>query len=178
MLINKIKATNDNFILIEEPLEDHMEILSDVDFLVSYGYRHVIRPKVLELFPNRAINLHIALLPWNKGADPNLWSFLENTPKGVTIHYIDEGLDTGYVISQKEMSFELHETLRTCYNKLSFEIEEMFGMVWAKIRSGEVHSYPQLAGGSYHRMIEKHKYEHLLTMGWDTPIIELIGKGL
>lgn len=53
-------------------------------FLISYGYRHIISQDVLSLFPNRAINLHISYLPYNRGADPNLWSFIEDTPKGVT----------------------------------------------------------------------------------------------
>ena len=37
-------------------------------FLVSYGYRHILRKNVLDLFPDRAVNLHIAYLPWNRGA--------------------------------------------------------------------------------------------------------------
>lgn len=52
------------------------------DFLVSYGYRHIIRQAVLDHFPDRAVNLHISYLPWNRGADPNLWSFFDDTPKG------------------------------------------------------------------------------------------------
>ena len=45
-------------------------------FLVSYGYRHIIGAEVLNRMPLRAINLHISLLPWNRPADPNFWSFI------------------------------------------------------------------------------------------------------
>ena len=73
------------------------EALVDLDFavaggyvlLVCHGYQHILRKPVLDRFPGRAINLHISYLPWNWGAVPNLWSFLEDTPKGVTIHHLD-----------------------------------------------------------------------------------------
>ncbi|ANE35179.1 formyltransferase domain-containing protein [Campylobacter iguaniorum] len=41
------------------------------DFLISYGYRYIIKENILSLFGDNAINLHISYLPWNKGADPN-----------------------------------------------------------------------------------------------------------
>ena len=59
------------------------------DFLISFGYRLIISKEILDYFKEKAINLHVSYLPWNKGADPNLWSILENTPKGVTIHQLD-----------------------------------------------------------------------------------------
>ncbi len=55
------------------------------------------------------INLHISFLPWNRGAHPNFWSFYDDTPKGVTIHLIDEGIDTGAIIYQKEITFDRNE---------------------------------------------------------------------
>src|SRR4051812_27787613 len=64
------------------------------DFLVSYGYRHIIGADILAQFPRRAVNLHISYLPWNRGSDPNLWSLLDGTPTGVTIHYLEAGIDT------------------------------------------------------------------------------------
>ena len=78
----------------EEPLESGMKCLEHVDFIISYGYRHILKKDLIEMFPRKIANLHISLLPWNRGADPNLWSFLEDTPKGVTIHYIDCSVDT------------------------------------------------------------------------------------
>ena len=38
--------------------------------------------------------MHISYLPFNRGAHPNYWSFKDNSPKGVTIHFIDNGIDT------------------------------------------------------------------------------------
>jgi len=78
-------------------------------FVVSYGYRYIITKDILDEFPDRAINLHIAYLPWNRGADPNFWSFVYGTPKGVTIHYLNEGVDTGDIIVQQEADVNLSQ---------------------------------------------------------------------
>ena len=158
---------------------DSLTALS-VDFVVSYRYRHIIRKPVINHMKGKAINLHISLLPWNRGADPNLWSFLENTPKGVTIHYIDEGVDTGPIIAQKELLFSSGvETLATTYQKLNIEIVELFRKQWGKIMRGLAKSWEQPTGGSYHQERDRMKYAHLFAeKGWNTPTRELIGKAL
>lgn len=63
------------------------------DFIITYSYKYIIKGGVIDLMKGKIINLHISLLPWNKGADPK-WSFLEDTPKGVTIHLIDRDVNT------------------------------------------------------------------------------------
>ena len=89
------------------------------DYLISYNYSHIIKSELLNLFPHSALNLHISYLPWNKGADPNIWSFLDDTPKGVSIHYIDKGLDTGDILGQRELFFDNEkETLESTYTLL------------------------------------------------------------
>ena len=64
------------------------------------------------------INIHISMLPWNCGADPNFWSWFYATPKGVSIHCIDSGIDTGGLLTQAEIMFPAGETLRTSYDRL------------------------------------------------------------
>lgn len=151
-----------------------------VDFIVSYGYRHIISETVLDFIKDKVINLHISYLPWNRGADPNLWSFLEDTPKGVSIHFVDKGLDTGDLIAQKEVVFdEEGETLATTYDKLSGAILELFRLCWPTIVRGKAPRQQQPPGGSYHRLADKEKYMYLLAQkGWNTPVVELIGKAL
>lgn len=177
-LIRFIKSNNDSVVRTEAPINPDSKILQGIDFLISYRYRYILKKEVLDHFPHRAINLHISLLPWNKGSDPNLWSFLENTPKGVTIHYIDSGLDTGDIIAQKELHLSSDETLKSSYEKLSDAIETLFMSVWLDIRNGNISSFPQPSGGSYHRKVDKEKYQHLLFLGYDTPVSYLIGKAL
>jgi len=160
----------------EEPIHKDSIILKNIDFIVSYGYKHIIKEEVIDDFLKKIINLHISYLPWNKGRDPNLWSFLEDTPKGVTIHYIDKGLDTGDILIQEKISYYHNDTLRTTYERLSHLIEELFMKNFEKIITGKIKSFPQPHGGTYHRLSDRKKVEHLLTKGWDTPIMEIIGK--
>jgi methionyl-tRNA formyltransferase len=148
--------------------------LSRFDFLVSYGYRHILKKDVLSLFPNSAINLHISYLPWNRGADPNFWSFVENTPKGVTIHLLDEGVDTGEILAQREVTFSGSETLKSSYEILQREIQSLFREKWQSIKAGSCVRSRQDGKGSVHRKKDMEKVSHLLTQGWDTPIKSLM----
>lgn len=173
-----LKSFGDEIITTKEPLENESDILKNVDFIISFGYRHILRNAIIKKFQNRILNLHISYLPWNRGADPNLWSFLENTPKGVTIHYIDENVDTGDIIAQQEVVFSDEETLKTSYERLIITIINLFKKVWPQIRSGNLQAYSQPKSGSFHKISDRKPFEYLLTNGWDTPVINLIGKAL
>ena len=111
-LIDSLSSFGDKVTRIEAPLITDSECLDNSDFIISYGYRHILKKDILDKFPNMAINLHISLLPWNRGADPNLWSFLEDSPKGVTIHYLDYGIDTGDILAQQKVDYIPEDTLR------------------------------------------------------------------
>jgi len=147
------------------------------NFLISYGYRHVLNKNIVRIFGNSTVNLHISFLPYNKGADPNLWSFIENTPKGVTIHRIDEGVDTGEIIVQKKVIFNNIEqqTLSTTYQILQSEIQSMFYENWHSIKTNTIQSFAQQGRGTSHKIRDKSKYEYLLKKeGWNTKVIDLI----
>lgn len=172
--ISKLKIYGDNFIVLENKLSADYVIENKIDLIISYGYRYIISKEVINIMNNKIINLHISYLPWNRGADPNFWSFIENTKKGVSIHLIDEGIDTGDIIIQKELTFDDNETLRTSYNKLSMEIETLFVENWSEIRIGNYVPIKQNSNeGSIHYSRDKQQYEYLLTDGWDTPIIKI-----
>lgn len=145
------------------------------DLVVSYNYGHIIRKNVLSALPGRFLNLHISLLPFNRGADPNVWSILDATPKGVSIHLIDEGLDTGEIVAQCESEFDesLH-TLTSSYKFLHEEIQGLFKQTWPGIASatGSMASIPQDGTGTAHRKREFEEIrDHLLGReGWEVPI--------
>ena len=75
---------------------------NDIDFIISYGYKYIISESVLNHMKDAIINLHISFLPFNKGYYPNLWSHIDSTPSGVSIHRIDKGIDTGEVLLRKK----------------------------------------------------------------------------
>ncbi len=163
-----------------EPLDVEFLGNKEIDFAISYRYRHILKKEVIEHLQGKIINLHISFLPWNRGADPNLWSFLEDTPKGISIHYIDEGLDTGDIIAQNAVYFDTcGETLATTYKKLNTEILRLFAEQWPLIMSGKSQRQAQPSGGSYHRLRDKDRYLYLLAdKGWDTPVEKLVGIAL
>lgn len=149
-----------------------------IDWVVSYGYRHILKADVVTACRNRIVNLHISLLPWNRGADPNFWSFMDATPKGVTIHRIDEGIDSGPILVQRSVRFTGGETLATSFARLCSEIETLFDEVWRDIRIGRCTPRSQHGAGSYHRARDKDPYFESLPMGWKTPVanIEALGR--
>jgi len=84
----------------------------DVDLVVLAGYMHLLTPAFLDRFPERVVNVHPSLLPEFPGAHAVDDALAANvTTTGVTVHYVDEGLDTGAVIRQEELPVEPRETL-------------------------------------------------------------------
>ena len=87
-------------------------LLRGVDLVVLAGYMHLLTPPFLERFPNRIVNVHPSLLPAFPGAhaiDDALAAGVDTT--GVTVHFVDEGLDTGAVIRQEPVTVEPRATL-------------------------------------------------------------------
>jgi phosphoribosylglycinamide formyltransferase 1 len=86
--------------------------LRGAELVVLAGYMHLLTAEFLDRFPDRIVNVHPSLLPDFPGAhaiDDALEANVEKT--GVTVHYVDEGLDTGLVIRQEPVPLEPRETL-------------------------------------------------------------------
>ena len=149
-----------------------------IEALVSYGHRHIVSEEVLRAVGLRAVNLHISLLPWNRGADPNLWSWLEGTPKGVTVHWMVAGLDQGDVIAQREVGLDPLGTLRSTYDDLQGEVLDLFAAAWPEIVDGSAARLPQGPGGTYHRAADKAAHLGAMSNGWDTICAEVADYGL
>jgi len=88
-------------------LEEH-----GVELVVLAGYMHLLTKPFLDRFPGRIVNVHPSLLPAFPGAqaiDDALAAGVETT--GVTVHVVDEGLDTGPVLRQQALPVAPRETL-------------------------------------------------------------------
>jgi phosphoribosylglycinamide formyltransferase-1 len=86
--------------------------LRGVDLVVLAGYMHLLTTAFLERFPDRIVNVHPSLLPKFPGAhaiDDALAAGVDTT--GVTVHFVDDGLDTGAVIRQEPVAVEPRESL-------------------------------------------------------------------
>jgi len=98
------------------------------DVIVCAGYMRIIGETLLSNFKNRIINIHPSLLPKYRGKDA-LDQALANKDRrlGITVHYVDEGMDTGQII--KQMEFVIGE------NESRDEVE-------IKLHKLEHHFYP------------------------------------
>lgn len=124
------------------------------EFGISVLFGFILPPEILALFPRGVINLHLALLPYGRGAHPNVWSIVERTPAGVTLHYMDQGIDIGDILAQQEVIVERFDTGKTLYHKLEDAAFALFRSTWPGIVEGSVAARPQEPGGSFHRTRE------------------------
>ncbi len=97
--------------------EDHeREIIDifkakDIDLVVLAGYMRLLTPTIINEFKNRIINIHPALLPSFPGTDGygDAWKYRVKV-SGCTVHFIDEGCDTGPIILQRVNPIEEDDT--------------------------------------------------------------------
>jgi len=122
------------------------------DLLVAGGFRHIVPPEILAIPERGAVNLHKAYLPYNKGANPNVWSILEDTPAGVTIHYMTEDLDSGPIIDRRTVEKRPDDDAKDLYQRLESAQFSQFVEVWPDVRDGTADTQPQTfdSEGTYH----------------------------
>lgn len=124
ILISKLKSKNCNVKQTKKKLT--FEFSEYYDLIISFGYKYIFKPQFIENCNCPILNLHISYLPFNRGAHPNFWSFFDKTQSGVSIHLIDEGIDTGPILFQKKVEFLHEKTFIETYRRLHYEIENLF----------------------------------------------------
>lgn len=148
--------------------------LMNLKLVICYNYKYLINREVIQIVQGKIINLHISLLPWNRGSSPNFWSFIEDTPKGVTIHYIDENLDKGSILLKRKFVFEEeNESFETTYKKLNDGIKELFYDNWDKIENGQLVGKEAEETGSYHRQEDLEHIRQKMDFTWDENIVDV-----
>jgi len=105
-----------------------LEYLKDrnPDFIVLAGYMKIIAPEIVQEFPNRIINIHPADTSLHQGLYGYEWAFENKLKKTkVTVHFVDEGLDTGKVIGKKEVDISSCKTIEEVEKK-GLKVEHQF----------------------------------------------------
>jgi phosphoribosylglycinamide formyltransferase-1 len=102
----------------DRAMGDAIEAVS-ADLIVGAGYMHILTPSFVQRFPHRIINLHPALLP----SFPGHSAFQEAIDygvkvTGVTVHFIDEGVDSGPVIAQEPVRVRDDDTADTLAERI------------------------------------------------------------
>ena len=130
--------------------------------VVSVLFGYIFRAPFLESFPRGGINLHPSLLPYNRGQYPNVWSIIDGTPSGVTLHHIDPGIDTGDIIAQREVTACPWDTGETLYRKLEQAGIELLRESWIPFREGRALRRTQVVGmGTSHRTMDVAKVDEI-----------------
>lgn len=106
----------------------------DPDVVFCFGWSNLIKNEVLEISRLGVIGYHPTLLPYNKGRHPLIWAKVLGLEKsGSTFFFMDEGADTGDILSQKEFRIDFKDDANVLYNKLIdialIQIEEFHSML-------------------------------------------------
>ena len=85
--------------------------LLEVDLIVVAGFPRILKRVLIDIPRLGCINVHPSLLPRYRGPEPLYWALAnhENTT-GVTIHHVDEGIDTGDILLQRKLEIRPNET--------------------------------------------------------------------
>lgn len=127
-LYNPLVEAGEEIVIYSDSIDEELLKIVSPIYVISYNYAHIIPKKAIDFMHGKMLNIHISMLSWNRGSDPNSWSFIDNTPK------VDEGFDTGDIICQKELIFdEDKETFFTSYKALSDVAMSLLIEHWNKI---------------------------------------------
>ena len=96
------------------------------DYVILAGYMKIIPPEIIKLFPKRIINIHPADTALHRGLHGYKWAFENKLKKTkITVHFVDEGLDTGEVIAKAEVDLQGASSLKEV-EKRGLAVEHKF----------------------------------------------------
>ncbi len=135
----------------ESKLQADLADLAPFDLGVLAWWPKLISPTVMALAKDGFINTHPSLLPHNRGKHYNFWALVEQAPFGVSLHFVDEGIDSGDIVAQQIIAYDWEDTGETLYTKASQGMVELFKAANPQIRSGSIRRVSQDASkGSLH----------------------------
>ena len=122
----------------------------DWGFLVWWPW--ILDSQFFRLSRHGFINTHPSLLPYNRGKHYNFWALVEQVPFGVSLHFVDEGIDCGDIVAQRRIHYGWEDNGATLYEAATREMVELFKEVYPLIGQGSFSRTSQdLSKGSFHR---------------------------
>ncbi|MGV6851621.1 MAG: formyltransferase family protein [bacterium] len=128
---------------------------------ISAYFGYIIDKTIIDKFNFGIVNIHGSLLPWNKGKDPNMWAIVDGKKAGVTLHLMDQGIDTGEIISQRKIPVKYEMTAGDLYKTIASAALELFTEWWPSLRRGEFCANTQKSIGSFHLSSDREKYRNI-----------------
>ena len=122
----------------------------------------LVQSPLISLPRSGFINFHPSLLPHNRGKHYNFWAIVEEAPFGVSLHFVDEGVDSGDVVAQREIPYHWTDTGESLYLRAQEEIVRLFCESYPILRSLKIPRKRQdLAKGSFHKAAELEPASHI-----------------
>lgn len=121
------------------------------DVLLPVFYDKILKPHVLSLPSIAAVNVHFGLLPDNRGSQPIPWALIDGNEPGVTMYYLDPGVDTGDIVAQLAVPPSGCETARDVYERCTAAGRYLIERYLPLVLQGRAPRRRQAAGGSYYR---------------------------
>ena len=144
------KVALENNIPVFQPIKiknDYEKLTEEkIDLIVTCAYGQIIPKEVLNLPKYGCINVHASILPKYRGSAPIQWAIINGDKEtGVTIMYMDEGMDTGDIISISKMAITSDDNVGTMHDKLSIlgaqtlekELKSIFDGSVIRIKQGD-----------------------------------------
>jgi methionyl-tRNA formyltransferase len=165
------------FVATSKPSLDYVKDLG-VNWLVADRARQLISSEVIEFLEYRALNLHPSLLPWNRGYNSLMWSAADATPHGVTVHWIDEGIDSGPIVARTELAFRETTTLSQAYEATREAMVSLFQSVWPMLADSRGPLLTEIVNdsslGTLHSRAQSEELISRLPSHWETPLGSVI----
>lgn len=140
-----------------EPAPEQVEQLRALasDLAIVAWWPYLLRPVVFSLPRLGCLNFHPSLLPHGRGKHPNFWAVREGTPFGVSLQFIDAGVDSGDVAFQQMLPVSWEDTGGTLHHRARAAIVALFKANYTRLMRGDIPRQPQVATeGSFHRASE------------------------
>ena len=107
---------------------------AEVQLVVLAGFMRVLKTPMLEAFPRRIINIHPSLLPKFPGLEAWKQAFTAGeTTTGCTVHFVDDKIDHGDIIAQREVAILPNDTPETLHSRIQIAEHELYPAVVAKL---------------------------------------------
>ena len=121
------------------------------DFILSFYYRNMIKPVVLEIPKQGALNLHGSYLPKYRGRVPVNWAVINGeTETGASLHYMVEKPDAGDIVMQEKVAIAFTDTAQDVFAKVTDAAVTVIARAWPLLREGIAERIPMdLSAGSY-----------------------------
>lgn len=132
--------------LKDEHFLDYLRKLNlDAAVVASFNYK--IPKGLLDIPKHGFINIHPSLLPKYRGGNPYSTVIINGEQEtGVTLHFMDEGFDTGDIITQRKVPIAQLETMGTLFNRLNLLGMQMLVSVLSDLEKGDLPRYKQPEG--------------------------------